>query len=208
MQAEIPQNKFEGFVLAGGRSSRMGTDKARLKIGRETFIERAAKILSDVCRGRVKIVFNQDQEAEDFPAFECVRDHFSERGAPGGIHAALSNSKSEWTIILACDLPMITEDIIFKLAEIALNAAPEIAAVVPYQPDGRLQPLCAVYRKSACLAPLEKFLLSNESFSMRDFLAIVPTIYLENEKMPLETETAFFNVNTPEDYRLLLEKKF
>ena len=89
MQAEILQNKFEGFVLAGGKSSRMGKDKARLKIGNETFTERAAKILSPVCKGRVKIVLNQYQKAEDFPAFDCVRDHFSEHGAPGGLHLSL-----------------------------------------------------------------------------------------------------------------------
>ena len=204
MTAKNFKHNFEGFVLAGGKSSRMGEDKALLKIGDETFAERAARTLSPVCEGRVRIVLNPNQSAADFSRFEFVRDLFNERGAPGGIHAALANSESEWTIILACDMPLATEETISRLAEIALNVPPEISAVVPRQPDGRLQPLCAVYRTSACLPRLEKLLLSKESFSVRDFLATIDTVYTENKKTPSETETAFFNVNTLEDYRRLL----
>jgi molybdopterin-guanine dinucleotide biosynthesis protein A len=201
-------DKFEGFVLAGGKSSRMGKDKAFLKIGEEKFFERAARVLSSVCRGRVRIVLNPDQRAEDFSPLETVSDVFAGRGAPGAIHAALRNSKSEWTIALACDLPLVAPQKIASLAETALNSPPETAAVVPRQPDGRLQPLCAVYRTRACLAPLEKLLRSNDSFSVRDFLAAVSVFSPENETTPPAKETAFFNVNTFEDYKQLLEGIF
>ncbi|HEY0050502.1 MAG TPA: NTP transferase domain-containing protein, partial [Pyrinomonadaceae bacterium] len=79
---------FSGYVLAGGKSSRMKTDKAFLKLRGETFLERAVRALSRACGERVKIVINENQKAKfakSFPSFDFVFDVFSERGALGGI---------------------------------------------------------------------------------------------------------------------------
>ena len=206
MQMEIPQNKFEGFVLAGGKSSRMGTSKAFLKIENETFIERAVNALKTSCNNRVKIILNQNQSAVDFAAFDYTRDIYPERGAIGGIHTALSISKSEWTIILACDLPLVTDQILKEISKIALDLSQNFAAVVPKQTDGKIQPLCALYRSSLCLPQLTKLLQTQNSVSVRSFLETVPTFYIENNKISAPNKTVFFNVNTPEDYRSILEK--
>ncbi|HLM00422.1 MAG TPA: molybdenum cofactor guanylyltransferase, partial [Pyrinomonadaceae bacterium] len=144
---------FSGYVLAGGKSSRMGTDKAFLKSGGETFLERAARALSTGCGGRVKIVINEKQKAKfekGFGSFEFVFDVFPECGALGGIHAALKNCESDFALILACDLPFVTAGAIRALTEIALNSNEDISAVVPKQLDGRIQPLCAVYKIKFC----------------------------------------------------------
>src|SRR4051812_31514007 len=97
-------SQFSGFVLAGGKSSRMKTDKAFLQIGGETFLERAFNALAPT-GGEVKIVINEAQTEKFrliFPALDFVFDIFPERGALGGIHAALKNCKSVYAVILAC----------------------------------------------------------------------------------------------------------
>jgi molybdopterin-guanine dinucleotide biosynthesis protein A len=205
MSSEKYTNKFEGFVLAGGKSSRMKTDKAFLRFGDETFLEHAFNALSQACEKRVKIILNRNQSAEKI-SYQYVRDVFDERGAPGAIHAALANSKSEWTIILACDLPLVTSETILELSEIALKSPKNIAAIVPKESGGKIQPLCAVYRSSFCLPRLEELLKTQNSVSVQDFLKAVPTFYFENKKTSIREESMFFNVNTPADFKFLTKK--
>lgn len=194
----MQSNSFEGFVLAGGKSSRMKTDKARLEFGGETFLARAVKTLSEVCAGKVKVVLNENQLAPE--NYECVRDVFTERGALGGIHAALENCASEWAIILAVDLPFVTSQAIENLQRIAL-ASYEFSAIVPEQTDGRLQPLCAAYRVAACLPFAIKLLSKNDSSSVKDFLRLAPTLIIEAGE--LANEDLFFNVNLPSEFQRL-----
>jgi molybdopterin-guanine dinucleotide biosynthesis protein A len=201
-------SQFTGFVLAGGKSSRMKTDKSFLKVGGETFLERAFNALAPNC-GDVKIVINENQTEKfrrGFPAFDFVFDIFPARGALGGVHAALKNSDTIWTIILACDLPLVTADTIEKLAQIALNTPENIAAVVPKQSDERVQPLCAVYRASGCLPKIEELLKKEISVSMKEFLELVPVRYVEiNELNNNKPEDLFFNVNHPADFQKMNE---
>lgn len=202
---------FSGCVLAGGKSSRMGTDKAFLKFAGETFLERAVRALSPVCGEQIKIVINEKQKAKfekSFPAFAFVFDVFSQRGALGGIHAALENCESDFAIILACDLPFVTENAIRVLAEIALNSPANIAAVVPRQADGGIQPLCGVYRVKDCLPEVEKILNTADSPSVKDFLKNVPTRFVEAAELTTEDEYEFlfFNVNRPADFEIIGKK--
>lgn len=194
---------FEGFVLAGGKSSRMKTDKAFLKIGENTFLENAVEILKLNCK-QVRIVLNQSQThfIEKLPKkTEHIFDYFENRGALGGIHAALKNCKTEFAVILAVDLPFVTGEAIGKLCEIALKSK-DLSAIVPRQNDGKLQPLCAVYRLKECLPKIEELLNSNISSSVRDFLKLVPTKFIEANNFSAN-ENLFFNVNCPTDFHNL-----
>jgi len=199
--AEDIFNQFEGFVLAGGKSSRMKTDKAFLEFGGETFLSRAVRTLSPVCDGRTKIILNPNQTAPGI--YECVYDVFTERGALGGIHAALENCRSEWAIILAVDLPFVSSAAIGRLKQIALESS-EFSAVVPIQNDGRLQPLCAVYRAADCLPKLEDLLSRTASASVRDFLELVPTRRVQQNELTDGSADLFFNVNEPDEYQQII----
>jgi molybdenum cofactor guanylyltransferase len=206
---EIINNKeFTGYILAGGKSRRMGEDKAFLEFGGKTFVERAINSLSAVCEN-VKIVLN-DAEIEPIihsllPNVSLVFDIFKNRGALGGIHAALTDCETEFAIILACDLPLVDSKVMEKLAEIAVNANETIAAIVPKQNDGRLQPLCAIYRKSNCLAKLEEFFEKNESVSARDLIFGVENRIISFEDLS-ESEDIFTNVNEREDFEIVKKK--
>ena len=206
LMAHFPE-KFDGYVLAGGKSSRMKMDKAFLEVGGETFLTRAVKTLSTVCENRVKIVFNKAQTnfieklLADVPH---IFDVYENRGALGGIHAALDNCKSEWAIVLAVDLPLVTSEAIEYLAQVTLESR-DFAAIVPIQTDGRPQPLCAVYRVEDCLTKIEELLMKEFSSPVKDFLKVVPIRFIGQKDLS-NNKNLFLNVNNPNDFQKLVSR--
>lgn len=194
-------NDFTGYVLAGGKSSRMGADKALLKIGDQTFLENAVGILEPICE-QVRVVLNRSQTGltEKIPdGVSRIFDRFENRGALGGVHAALADCQTTFAVILAVDLPFVTGEAIEKLCEI-ISHENDFSAVVPLQADGKTQPLCAVYRVKDCLPKAEKLLSQTASASMRDFLEII-----EAKELPTDSfdQNLFANINSPTDYQIL-----
>lgn len=193
--------KFTGYILTGGKSSRMGTDKAFLKIGEKTFLENAAEILKPSCE-KVKAVVNKSQNhfLEKLPAnVSPIFDIYENRGALGGIHAAFKDCETAFAVILAIDLPFVTSKALAKLCEIA-DASGKYLACVPRQTDNKPQPLCAVYRASYCLPALEKLLDENDSASVKDFLDIIFPRYISADQLSAD-ENLLCNINHPEDFQ-------
>jgi len=186
---------FTGYVLAGGKSSRMGADKYSLAIDDETFLTRAVNVLKPVC-GSVKLVLNQTQTIETNEPI--VRDFFAERGALGAVHAALKTCATKFAIVLAVDLPRVSTESIENLKDIALPSN-KYTAFVPRAIDGRPQPLCAVYRARFCLPTLEQLLNENASASARDFLELIAPKYVEQNRLSADPHL-LFNVNYQADY--------
>ena len=190
---------FSSYILAGGKSSRMGTDKAFLRIGGRTFIENAAAILKPHGE-QVNIILNKSQThfIEKLPAeISYIFDIFENCGAPGGIYAALKNCKTEFALILAVDVPLVTNEALKKLCEIAIDSK-EFSAFVPRQTDGKLQPLCAIYQVEDCLPKLEEMLSKNQSISVRDFLETIKTKIVD--AAILGDENMLANINSPQDF--------
>ncbi len=185
----------EGFILAGGRSLRMGREKALLEIGGETFLARAARNLGSVF-GTVTVVLSADSALEtDLPV---VRDEFPGRGALGGLHAALKNCNSKLAIVLAVDLPLITPDAVANLATLAESLA-KFLAVVPRQSDGRPQPLFAAYRAKFCVRSLEEVINENPRASVKDFLDRIAPKYIDPSRLSADPDL-LTNVNTAEEF--------
>jgi molybdopterin-guanine dinucleotide biosynthesis protein A len=192
---------IEGFILAGGASSRMGEDKSRLTLGGRTFVESAARTLRAVTT-RVSVVSSRDG-AESY-GLPVVPDLRAGVGALGGLHASLASCGAEWAAVVACDLPFVTGELLARLASMC---ADELDAVVPLQEDGRLQPLCALYRARICLAQVEEMIRADE-LRPRLLLSRVRARRVEFEELrDLEGSRRFFlNVNTPEDYARALDE--
>ena len=190
LQTKILQ--LQAFILAGGQSRRMGTDKAQLRIQNETFVERIAANLSEVTDS-VTLV-NPHQE---HPRFPSVTDTYPGWGALGGLHAALAACESDWTIVVACDLPFVTAKLFNYLASLRTN----YDAVVPVQPDGRPQPLAALYRIAPCRQRAAELIESGRRRPL-DLLELVNTRWVPfNELRNLDQAEKFFvNINTPDDY--------
>jgi molybdopterin-guanine dinucleotide biosynthesis protein A len=138
----------------------------------------------------------------------CVFDEHKNRGALAGIHAALKNAKSEWIFVLACDLPLITAEVTSKLAEKLSEIDSATAAIVPRQCDGRLQPLCALYKTRICFPVIEKLFDSNESVSVRDLIASIPHNIIDAAELDSKNPAlVFLNVNEPRDLEILVEAR-
>jgi molybdenum cofactor guanylyltransferase len=187
--------EIDGFILAGGASSRMGRDKSRLLLGGRTLVGLVADALS-AATPRVRLV-SARHEADDF-GLRVIRDIFSHRGPLAGIHAALAHAESAWAFVASCDMPFVTGDLVLRLAS---YAEADHDAVVPVQPDGRPQPLCALYARDACLAAADELLRAGET-RPRALLSRVRTRLVPfGELADLPRSSDFFtNVNTPDDY--------
>lgn len=188
-------SEIEGFILAGGASSRMGTDKSRLTVAGLSFVERVAKALGPLC-ARVSVVSSRP-DARSF-GLPVVKDIHADRGALGGLHAALKGCRASWAAVVSCDLPFVTEELLQRLASFRED---ELDAVAPHQDDGRPQPLCALYAAASCLPVAEDLIRAGE-LRPRVLLERVRTRRVAfGELSDLAGAQLFFtNVNTPEDY--------
>ena len=185
----------EGFILVGGKSSRMGEDKAALSFDGQTSIQRTAAEMAPVTSRVCLVGARQDQGRSPL---ENVPDIHLDWGALGGIHAALIACRSQWALVVACDLPFLTTELFGRLE--SLGADP-FDAVVPIQPDGRPQPLCAIYRRDTCLPHVDR-LIERDEHTPRALLAAVNTRWVEFgelEDLPGAGQF-FFNMNTPTDF--------
>jgi molybdopterin-guanine dinucleotide biosynthesis protein A len=127
-----------------------------------------------------------------------VADVHEKWGALGGIHAALSAAKTDWVMVIACDLPFASRDLFERLKSF-IDAS--FDAIVPMQPDGRPQPVCALYRREPCLPEIEKLIRAGEH-TPRALLANVRTRYVQFAELNdlRRAENFFLNLNTPEDF--------
>lgn len=190
--------QIAAFVLAGGMSSRMGRDKALLELDGETLIERTVRLAAAVAQP-VKVIGPAERFAPY--AFEVVEDDWPGAGPLGGIATALRVTAAEWNLILACDLPYLTEDWLAYLTRRAASSRAD--AVVPISDHGS-EPLCALYRKS-CGAEA-RAAVAAVHLKVQDFVAA-----LKNERRLESVEPAewkrfdssghlFKNMNQPADY--------
>jgi|SRR5450432_34011 len=137
---EPANERVAAFVLAGGKSSRMGRDKATLPWRGQTLLERAL----EATRAVASVTHIVGAAARFGLCGSVVEDIFPGRGPLGGIHAALRATDRELNLILAVDLPFVTPALLAHLIQRA-QEAPQMA-VVPRLKTG-WEPLCAVYRK-------------------------------------------------------------
>ncbi len=196
---QLPSARFDGltgFVLAGGASRRMGRAKASLQLDGESMLERQIRVLRSVAR-RVTVVGGQAGYLHELDV-PCVPDAVTARGPLGGIYTALLESRTEFSLVLGCDLPFVNRNL---LACLMLRAKAEGSDVtVPRSPDGRLQPLCAVYRQRALYAVRTRLALGlnkTSGFFPMVRCAVIPWRELADAGV---RAPVFDNMNTPEDY--------
>jgi molybdopterin-guanine dinucleotide biosynthesis protein A len=188
-------NDLAAFILAGGKSTRMGTDKAFLELEGQTLLAHALALAGSVTP-RVGIVGDQAKRA----GFgNVIEDVYRNRGPLGGIHAALTNSTAELNLVLAVDLPFLEKNFLEYLVSAARDG--QVTVTVP-RTDGGFQPLGAVYRHKFVEAAERALRMGNNKIDQ--LFAPADTRVLEEDELRSAGFCAemFRNVNTPEDWNL------
>jgi molybdopterin-guanine dinucleotide biosynthesis protein A len=182
-----------GVILAGGRSMRMGRDKASLQVEGVSLFSRAKTLL----RGffpRVIIAGDRPDLAEE--NLPCFPDPFP-GSALGGLYTGLLHAETPWIFSLPCDLPFADSEMV----QAVLLARESWDVVVPRPPSGP-EPLFGLYSRK-CL-PFMRRQLESGRYRIVDFYGNVRVRYLEPAELPPGWERALCNLNTSEDYRRIV----
>ncbi len=193
------KNKLTGIILSGGKSIRMGENKAFIEIGGATLINRVHTLFQKLFE-EIIIVTNQKELFLNLNSNIYV-DLLPNRGVLGGIYTGLFFFLFQYAFCVACDMPFLNESVIQYLIN---GIQKEYDVIVPKTKDG-LQPLHAIYSKS-CLEPIKK-IIDQGKFKIIDLYPEVKIKIIE-EKEFYELDPmmkSFINVNTQEE--LLLIKK-
>lgn len=181
-----------GVVLAGGRSTRMGTNKALLEVGGVRLIDRAVATLRAIF-SEVLLIAN-DPEPYAPLGLSIFPDLLPGKGPLGGLYTAVSAAPRPWAFCLACDMPFANPTLIRYLASLAEG----YEAVVPRTPDG-VQPLHALYGK-ACLPAMRRHLDEDRLKIDRLYDGLRVRYVDEAEMRPHDPGLlSFWNLNTQEE---------
>lgn len=187
--------KAAAIILSGGKSSRMGTNKALLKINEKTNIER----IRDTLKKRFNdiILVTNDSEQYEFLGLEMISDHFPGMGPLAGLHAGLLESRWDTNVIVACDMPFVSGE----LAEALVRLCGGHDAVIPVI-HGRQHPLFAAYKKTA--AEKAAACIKEGNLRMKQLLEQLNVLYITEKELEgfgqTDIERTFFNMNHPNEY--------
>ncbi len=175
-------------ILAGGESIRMGSNKALLEVGGRFLIRRVLDSVRSLA-GLIVVSAN-DSASYEFLGLPVVADILKGHGPLAGLHAVMTRFPAALYLLLACDMPNLSEALLRRL----LVAADGFDAVVPRTPDGGKHPLCAVYRRS-CLPVIETKLHAGVN-KVTDIVVSPP---LRVRWLEDVTEWDVVNLNSPGD---------
>lgn len=191
------RNDITGIILCGGKSSRMQTNKALLKLGSKTIVE---IILEEMKKVFDEVLLNVN-ECDDFSFLNIpiVNDIQVNRGPLSGIYSSLKKSKTTKNFIVTCDLPLINSEMIEYISKV--DSDKEI--IVP-SINGIPQRLFGIYDKSVIVKIEKLFHLTETDKSIKgsvyDLHQIADTELVEISHLNIFNHNMFFNVNTPQEY--------
>lgn len=187
--------KAAAIILAGGKSSRMGTNKALLKINEKTNIERtrdALKLLFDDI-----ILVTNEPETYEFLGMKMTSDHYPGMGPLAGVHAGLTASDYDVNLIVACDMPFVS----VELAEALVESCSHYDAVIPVI-NGKQHPLFAVYHKKIAGEAAKS--IEEARLRMKHLFDRINVLYMTESDLQtysqMDLERVFFNMNNPNEY--------
>ena len=188
--------KFSVVIQAGGRSSRMGQDKAQVPFLGTTLIEYILQQLEGF--GDEQIIISNNPEEFTRLGLPVFQDVYPDTGAIGGIYSGILHASFEYSLILGCDMPFIS----LKLLKYLVSLAPDFDAVIPrLKKEEFAEPFRSVYAK-ACLKPIEQSIRAGKR-KVISFFDKVNVRFIEPEEINKfdPRGITFFNINTPEDLK-------
>jgi molybdopterin-guanine dinucleotide biosynthesis protein A len=191
------RNAATGIILAGGASRRMGQDKSALQLGDGLLLEHVVAPLSRLCPEVVVAAGSRPHQRLSGVSPVWVADPPGATGPLAGLAAGLAAASHPTAIVVACDMPFLSENLLEHL----LDLVQDCDAAVPLV-GGLAQPIHAAYARG-CLPAVES-LLRLGARSMRDLLPRLRVKYLSEQRCAeLDPEgLSCFNMNTVDDLRL------
>jgi molybdopterin-guanine dinucleotide biosynthesis protein A len=180
-----------GIILAGGKSSRMGTDKGLQELWGKPLINYAIQSLSGLCSA---ILISTSSDA--YQSFGCktVADEIPGIGPMGGIYSALKQSKTEKNLVLSCDLPFVSVELLSYI----LKSSEGYQVAVPWQGSQHYEPLCGFYHLS--ILDQISIYIQNNNYKLPDlFNEIAINRLVIDKKLDFYTDELFLNVNSKDD---------
>ena len=181
--------KITAAILAGGKSSRMGKDKAQLTYNGKTFLNRLITEFSSFD----EIIVSVASTLHPLPHIKFIQDENHDKGPLEGLRQVLKESKNEFVFVCATDMPFVTKALPEYLAEFFCS---DYEIYVPTV-NGKPEPLCSVYKKS--ILPVIENQIKNDDLKLSHIFEAVPTKFIPIEKSSL-TQKIFLNINTPQEY--------
>ena len=189
------KKNINGYILAGGKSSRMGTDKGLLILNGKAIVQIIIENLQSAVN-RIIIVSN-NAEYEKF-GLEVIPDLIKDKGPAVGIHAALSHTDAENIFILSCDMPNITTDAIQYIMDQASHS--QITLPVNH---GKTEPLFGVYSQK-CL-PLWQQLIEQGMIKLQEMVTHFELLKIDVDNNKLFNDSLFLNINNKNDFQNALK---
>jgi molybdopterin-guanine dinucleotide biosynthesis protein A len=181
-----------GVLLAGGKSRRMGTDKAHLEVDGVPLLERVAQVFRRTFSSNMVVA--NDTSAYTGLGFPVYTDVYRDRGSLVGIYTGLLKAETPHVFCASCDMPFLNERLIRHLVDLREG----FDLVLPFSDHGR-EPLHAVYAK-ACLGPMEKLIAEDKMAIMGVFSQVRMHKVTPEEVAEFDPKfLSFMNCNTPED---------
>lgn len=186
----INRDQITGIVLAGGTSSRMGTAKGLIDFRGNPLIQYSIDTLRPICSQI--IISTNSVEFNEF-GYPIQADIIQGAGPLGGIYSSLMNSSTDHNLVLPCDTPYVTSD----LLNIILKNSDGYQVVVPLSKPGYLEPLIGYYHKNNVTAMLS--FLESDNLKLTDYIESALYKSIPVYKNPEVTPNLFMNINSTED---------
>jgi len=188
---------ISGIVLAGGKSSRMGRNKANLMVGNHTMLGKTIEKLR--CVSDDIIIVSDRPGKFSFTGTREVTDIYKEKGPLGGIHAGLSAARYSNAFITACDMPFWQPEMVALL----LDSLQNYDVVIPMV-DDYIEPLFAIY-STRCLSAVE-VCLQQGILRIIEVLSRLRVNYIYKDAWNKfgDIDEIFMNINTPQELKHLL----
>lgn len=196
-------------ILSGGKSTRMGQNKALMKLGQKTVIESTVDIVLQSFE-KIILITNTFEEY-NFLGLKMYEDVYRYRGPLAGIHSGLKHSTTDKIFVLSCDTPLMSRDMINYIVNFPTGKPVTICNAAGY-----IQPLAGIYSK-IIFGQIEDYLNKfeienshnekekNKVCRMHEFLNQLDIELINPENQPFYSHKLFFNMNRPEDYEEIIK---
>jgi molybdopterin-guanine dinucleotide biosynthesis protein A len=182
-----------GYILAGGKSSRMGSDKGLLLLENKQFVTYIFDALSEVCNSIIVVTSNHEYNKL---GLKTIEDCIPNKGPVGGIYTVLKNTSTDLNLIISVDAPFVTSELLqWMLSNHKLEDQ-----ITLLTNQGKEIPLIAIYNSN--LEPVFKKALDQDQLKLRDLVHSVKSNVLQ---VPEEFKNQIQNINTKEEYQNCLK---